>query len=40
MKVNKLLNGKNLLFRILFRLIGKRKIKKNNYEIEMTSLNN
>lgn len=37
--INRQLNKKHLLHRLLFRLIGKKKIFKNSYEIEMTSLN-
>lgn len=37
--INKLLNKKHILYRLLLRLIGKQKVNKKSHEIEMTSLN-
>lgn len=37
--INKQLNKKHLLYRLIFRLIGRIKIKKNNYEFEMINFN-
>lgn len=37
--LNKLLNKKHILYRLLFRLIGKKKFIKKSHEIEMISFN-